>query len=159
MRLSWELYFLEIANLVAERSTCLRRQVGAIAVKDRRIIATGYNGQIKNAPHCKVCLREELGIPSGEREEICRAIHAEQNVIIQCAIYGVSIKGSTLYCTTKPCITCFKMLVNAEIPHILYLKPYHSTSYFKSLLKECCYEEIGYKIDGKQIYELKKVES
>lgn len=123
-RKSWVDYFIAQAFLAAEQSTCLRRQVGAVAVKEKRVIATGYNGQVSGAPHCKTCLREKLGVPSGERLDICRALHAEQNVIIQCAKFGVSLQGAILYQTTKPCLTCFKMLLNSGIQKIVYEHDY-----------------------------------
>ncbi len=108
---------MRMAELVASRSTCLRRHVGAVLVRDRRILATGYNGAPKKLKHCAEtgCLREKLNIPSGERHELCRGIHAEQNAIIQAALFGISTKGASLYCTTKPCIICTKMLINAGI--------------------------------------------
>jgi len=117
---------LDITELVAKRSTCRRRQVGAILVKDNRILATGYNGAPSGLKHCLDvgCLREEMGIPSGERQELCRGLHAEQNVIIQAASHGVSIAGSTLFCTCLPCITCSKMLIQAGIRQIYYLEGY-----------------------------------
>ena len=126
MRPSWDEYFMQIAELVATRSTCLRRKVGAVLVKDKRILATGYNGAPRNLPHCEVtgCLREKLRIPSGERQEICRGLHAEQNAIIQAALYGTSIKGSTLYCTHQPCITCSKMIINAGIEKVVFKGEY-----------------------------------
>ena len=125
-RPSWETYFMDIAFLVAKRSTCRRRRVGAIAVADKRILATGYNGAPSGLDHCLDigCLREELGIASGERHELCRGLHAEQNVIIQAAYHGVSIKGATLYCTNLPCSICAKMLINAGIGHIVYQDGY-----------------------------------
>ncbi len=117
---------MDIADLVARRSTCLRRQVGAVAVKDKRILATGYNGAPSGIPHCLEvgCLREQEGIPSGERHELCRGIHAEQNVIIQAAYHGVPIQGGTLYCTNLPCAICSKMLINAGIKEIYYREGY-----------------------------------
>ncbi|MBW1742279.1 MAG: cytidine/deoxycytidylate deaminase family protein [Deltaproteobacteria bacterium] len=125
-RPSWKTYFMDIAFLVAKRSTCLRRQVGAIAVAEKRILATGYNGAPSGLAHCLEvgCLREELGIASGERHELCRGLHAEQNVIIQAAYHGVSIKGATLYCTNLPCSICSKMLINAGIGDIVYQEGY-----------------------------------
>ena len=113
-RMPWPDYFMNITYLVRERSTCLRRKVGAIAVKDRHILATGYNGAPSGVRHCLEtgCLREQMGIPSGQRHEICRGLHAEQNVIIQAAVHGVSIAGAELYCTTFPCAMCSKMLIN-----------------------------------------------
>lgn len=120
-RPDWDEYFLDIAKLVARRSTCLRRQVGALIVKNRRILTTGYNGTPTGITHCEVtgCLREKLGVPSGQRHEICRGLHAEQNSIIQAALYGVNIEGGTLYCTNQPCSICAKMLINAGIKEIV----------------------------------------
>lgn len=126
VRPSWDDYFMEIARVVATRSTCLRRQVGAVLVKEKRILTTGYNGAPRGLAHCLEvgCLREQLGIPSGERQELCRGLHAEQNAIIQAAYHGVSIAGATLYCTHQPCITCAKMLINAGIKRIVYEEAY-----------------------------------
>lgn len=125
-RPSWDEYFMDIARRVATRSTCLRRAVGAILVHDKRIIASGYNGGPSGLAHCLDigCLREKLGIPSGQQHELCRGIHAEQNAIIQAARYGVSIEGSVLYCTTQPCTQCTKMLINAGITEIVYAEGY-----------------------------------
>jgi dCMP deaminase len=125
-RPSWDEYFMEIARLVVSRSTCLRRQVGAVIVKDKKILATGYNGAPLGLPHCidVGCLRDTLKIPSGERHELCRGLHAEQNAIIQAAYYGISINGATLYCTNLPCIICTKMLINAGITRVVYEKGY-----------------------------------
>lgn len=116
-RKSWDIYFMDIARLVAERSTCLRRQVGAVLVRDRRILCTGYNGPPHGVPHCDSvgCLRARLKLAAGERIEICRGIHAEQNALVQAAAFGISVRGATLYCTHEPCITCTKMLLNAGI--------------------------------------------
>ncbi len=112
---------MEIAELVSSRSTCLRRQVGAVLVRDKHIIATGYNGAPRGVSHCLEvgCLREKLGIPSGERHEMCRGTHAEQNAIIQAALHGVSTDGATLYCTHQPCILCAKMLINAGVKKVV----------------------------------------
>jgi len=117
---------MEIAFKVATRSTCLRRHVGAVIVRGKRILTTGYNGPPSGLAHCDEvgCLREQLGIPSGQRQEICRGLHAEQNAIIQAALYGVSIEGSTIYVTHQPCITCAKMIINAGIKRIVYANPY-----------------------------------
>ncbi|GAB6110802.1 deoxycytidylate deaminase [Desulfomicrobium escambiense] len=125
-RIPWPQYFMNIAYLVAERSTCLRRKVGALAVKDKRILATGYNGAPAGLTHCLEigCLREKLGIPSGQRHELCRALHAEQNVIIQAAIHGVSIEGADIFCTTQPCILCAKMLINCRVRAIHFAEGY-----------------------------------
>jgi dCMP deaminase len=126
MRPSWDDYFMEIAEVVATRSTCLRRQVGAIIVRDKRILATGYNGAPAGLSHCGEtgCLREKLNIPSGERHELCRALHAEQNAIIQCAVHGVTVKEATIYSTTQPCVLCSKMLINVGIKTIVFQGPY-----------------------------------
>lgn len=136
-RLPWADYFLAIAFLVSERSTCLRRKVGAVAVKDRRILATGYNGAPAGVAHCLEtgCLRKMLNIPSGQRHEICRGLHAEQNIIIQSAVYGVSIAGADIYCTTYPCSLCAKMLINCKIKRIFYVADY-SDELSASMLKE-----------------------
>lgn len=121
-RPSWPDYFMELATVVASRSTCLRRAVGAILVKERRILSTGYNGPPMGLRHCSEvgCLREKLGVPSGERHELCRGLHAEQNAIIQAAVHGISIKGATLYVTHQPCIVCAKMLINAQVDKIVF---------------------------------------
>jgi len=120
-RPDWDHYFMQIASVVATRSTCLRRQVGALLVLNKRILSTGYNGTPSGLSHCRDvgCLREELNVPSGERHELCRGLHAEQNAIIQAAIHGVAIKDSVLYCTHYPCAVCAKMLVNAGISTII----------------------------------------
>jgi len=125
-RPTWDEYFVQIARQVATRSTCLRRHVGTIIVRDKRILSTGYNGAPSGLPHCNVagCLREELGIPSGQRQEICRGLHAEQNAIIQAALHGVSVKGSTIYVTHQPCITCAKMIINSGIVRALFVDAY-----------------------------------
>ena len=125
-RPSWDEYFMDITRRVATRSTCLRRAVGAILVHDKRIIASGYHGGPSGLAHCLDigCLREKLGIPSGQQHELCRGIHAEQNAIIQAARYGVSIEGSVLYCTTQPCTQCTKILINAGITEIVYAEGY-----------------------------------
>lgn len=121
-RPSWDDYFGRITVLVASRATCVRRKVGAILVLEKRILATGYNGAPQGLSHCLEigCLREKQGIPSGERHELCRGIHAEQNVIIQAARYGISIVGATLYCTNLPCVICTKMLINSGVKKICY---------------------------------------
>jgi len=122
MRPSWDEYFMKITKDVAVRSTCLKRQVGAIVVKDHRILSTGYNGAPKNMEHCSVtgCLRKKLKVPSGQRHELCRGLHAEQNAIIQAAWHGVKIKDSTLYSTYQPCVICVKMMINAGIKRLVY---------------------------------------
>ena len=112
--------------MVAKRSTCLRRQVGALIVKDKRILATGYNGAPAGLKHCEEvgCIRKETQVPSGQRHELCRGLHAEQNAIIQAAYHGISIKGATLYCTTSPCVICAKMIINAGIKEVIYEEGY-----------------------------------
>ncbi|MDY6825895.1 MAG: cytidine/deoxycytidylate deaminase family protein [Bacillota bacterium] len=125
-RPDWDHYFMQIAQVIASRSTCLRRHVGALVVLDKRILSTGYNGAPTGLKHCEEvgCLREKLKVPSGERHELCRGLHAEQNAIIQAAIHGVAIKGATLYCTHYPCSVCAKMLVNAGIKKIILAENY-----------------------------------
>jgi dCMP deaminase len=125
-RPSWDEYFLTLAFEVSKRSTCLRRAVGAVLVKDRRILATGYNGVPSGLRHCEEtgCLREQLGVPSGMRHEICRGLHAEQNAIIQAARYGIDIEGSSIYITTEPCSVCSKMIINAGITEIVFAQAY-----------------------------------
>ena len=125
-RPSWETYFMDIATLVAKRSTCLRRSVGAVIVKDRQVLSTGYNGAPSGIHHCAAtgCMREQLNVPSGERHELCRGIHAEQNAIIQAAFHGVSIKGAWLFCTNQPCSICAKMIINAGLQKVYYLSGY-----------------------------------
>jgi dCMP deaminase len=136
-RPSWDEYFLSIAKLVARRSTCLRRVVGAVLVKQRRILATGYNGTPSGIIHCSEvgCLRERLKVPSGQRHELCRGLHAEQNVLLQAALYGTSTAQSTLYITNQPCIICAKMLINAGIKEIVILNGYPDKM-AKDFLKE-----------------------
>ena len=130
-------YFLKIATVVAERSTCRRHHVGAVAVRDKHILATGYNGAAAGLKDCLElgCLRDELNIKSGTRQEVCRGIHAEQNVIIQASLHGVSLEGGTIYCTHSPCILCAKMLVNAKIKRFVTFGSYSDDS-FKELFGE-----------------------
>jgi dCMP deaminase len=136
-RPDFDTYMLKIAAVVAERSTCLRHHIGAVAVRDKHILTTGYNGAPAGLKDCLElgCLRNEQGIPSGERQEICRAIHAEQNVIIQAALHGVSLEGSTIYCTHTPCVLCAKMLVNARIKRFVSSGHYADET-FITLFKE-----------------------
>jgi len=142
-RPSWENYFMGITALVAKRSTCLRRSVGAIIVKDKRILTTGYNGAPSGVRHCLEvgCLREQLNVASGERHELCRGIHAEQNAIIQAAFHGVSIKDSALFCTNLPCSICAKMIINAGIKKIYYLSGY-ADAISEDMLREASVEII-----------------
>ena len=136
-RPSWDEYFMKAAFLVAERSTCLRRHVGAVLIKDKQILATGYNGAPMGITHCdKVgCLREELKVPSGQRHEICRGLHAEQNVLLQAAKHGVSVRGSSIYITNAPCSICAKMIINAGITEVVIADNYPDEM-AKKFLKE-----------------------
>jgi len=120
-RPSWDHYFMRIAHEVAERSTCLRRQVGAVVVLDKRILATGYNGAPSGLPHCAEvgCLRTQLNVPSGERHELCRGLHAEMNALLQGARYGIRMEGSTLYSTHVPCSLCAKMIINTGLVRVV----------------------------------------
>jgi dCMP deaminase len=121
-RPSWDEYFMHITREVAKRSTCLRRHVGAVIVQDKRILTTGYNGPPRGLAHCDEvgCVRQQMSVPSGERTELCRGLHAEQNAIIQAALHGVRIAGSDIYITLQPCVLCAKMLINAGIRRIVY---------------------------------------
>ena len=125
-RPSWDEYFMEMAELARKRTTCIRRGVGAVIVKDNRVIATGYNGVPKGITHCSEagCLRQQLGVPSGKMHELCRGVHAEQNAIIQAAAMGHAIEGATLYCTTQPCTVCTKMIINAGIRRVVVKEAY-----------------------------------
>ena len=136
-RPDWEIYFLKIAQLASTRSTCIRRHVGAVLVKEKKILATGYNGAPSGSPHCTDvgCLRDEERVPSGQRHELCRGLHAEQNAILQAAYHGVSIQGSVLFCTNFPCVICSKMLINAGIRQIFYLEGYPDPLSEKMLLE------------------------
>jgi dCMP deaminase len=139
-------YFLKIASVVAERSTCRRHHMGAIAVRDKHILTTGYSGAPAGAKDCLElgCLRDEQGITSGTRQEICRAIHAEQNVIIQAGLHGVSLEKSTVYCTHTPCVLCAKMLVNAKIGRFVSFGKYNDDEFIK------LFKEAGIKVDMKE---------
>ena len=136
-RPGWDEYFIKLALLVAERSTCRRHHVGAVIVRDRKILTTGYNGAASGIRDCLQlgCLRNEKNIPSGTRHEICRAIHAEQNAIIQAGLHGIDIRNAEIYCTHSPCILCAKMLVNAKISRFITCNEYPDKS-FKSLFRE-----------------------
>ena len=133
---------MNIATIVASRSTCLRRKVGALIVKERRILSTGYNGTPSGIIHCEDvgCLRDELNVPSGQRHELCRGLHAEQNALLQAALHGISLKGSILYCTNQPCIICAKMLINAGIKEVVI------DSGYPDRLAEDILKEAGVKI-------------
>jgi len=147
MRPDWNQYFMDIAELVKTRSTCLRRQVGAVIVKDKRILTTGYNGAPSGMRHCLElggCLREQMKVPSGERHELCRALHAEQNAIIQAAYHGISIQGATMYVTLQPCSLCAKMAVNAGIVKIVF-KGSYPDELSMAILEEAGIELVLYK--------------
>jgi dCMP deaminase len=145
-RLDADEYFLKIASVVAERSTCRRHHVGAVAVRNKHILATGYNGAASGLKDCLElgCLRDELSIPSGTRHEICRGIHAEQNVIIQASLHGVSLDGSTIYATHTPCILCAKMLVNAKIKRYVSFGKYDDNAFIE------LFREAGVQVDIKE---------
>lgn len=130
-----DIYFLNIASVVATRSTCLRNHVGSVIVKNKRILSTGYNGAPSGMEHCLDigCVRDLENIPSGTRHEKCRAVHSEQNAIIQAAIHGVSIEGATIYCTHQPCILCAKMIINANIKRVVYRNGYPDEDSLKFL--------------------------
>ncbi len=136
-RPTWDEYFLEIACLVSRRSTCLRRRVGAVLVRDKRILATGYNGVPSKIRHCSEvgCIREKMSVPSGERHELCRGLHAEQNAFLQAALHGTSVKDASLYSTTQPCVICAKMIINAGIKEIVIQGDYPDKM-SKDLLRE-----------------------
>jgi dCMP deaminase len=125
-RPSWDEYFMEIAETVAKRSTCLRRRVGAVIVRDKRILATGYNGNLTGLPHCEQigCIREEKKIPSGKMQELCRGLHAEQNALLFAASYGANIRNATLYCTHQPCVLCAKMVIQSGLTRIVFKGEY-----------------------------------
>ena len=149
-RPSWDEYFLDIVVRVARRSTCLRRQTGAVIVKDKRILSTGYNGAPMGLAHCSEvgCLRDERKIESGERHELCRGLHAEQNAVIQAAFHGVSINGAAIYCTHQPCTLCAKMIINSGIRDIFYISSYPD-ELAVDLLKEAGIEQIQLATPGK----------
>ncbi|MDA7857910.1 dCMP deaminase family protein [bacterium] len=121
-RLSWNEYFMKITQVVAERSTCLRRKVGAVIVKEKRILATGYNGAVTGLAHCEDagCLREELKVPAGQRQEICRGLHAEANALLFAAVEGTNMEGAVIYCTHQPCILCAKMIIQSGIRRVIF---------------------------------------
>ena len=150
IRPTWDQYFIKLAWLVAERSTCERHHVGAVIVRDKRILTTGYNGAASGIKDCLKlgCLRNKLNIPSGTRHEVCRAIHAEQNAIIQAGTHGININDGTLYCTHSPCILCAKMIVNAKIKKVVMCVQYPDES-FKNL-----FDEAGIKYQTMDIPEL-----
>lgn len=143
IRPSWDQYFMSITQVVSDRSTCLRRQIGALIIHDRRILTTGYNGAPSGLSHCEQvgCIREQQGIASGERHELCRGLHAEQNAIIQAALSGVSIRGGTLYTTHFPCGMCAKMIINSGIVRVVY------SSEYPDPLSQVLFHEGGVSVD------------
>jgi dCMP deaminase len=144
-RPSWDSYFMQIAQMVASRSTCIRRQVGAVIVKDKQILSTGYNGSPSGLKHCGEvgCLRQVLKISSGERTEICRAVHAEQNALLQAARHGVAIEGADMYTSVQPCVLCTKMIINTGIKRVIYASPYPDSMAMK-IAEESGLELIAY---------------
>jgi dCMP deaminase len=150
-RPSWDKYFISITDLVSSRSTCLRRSVGAVIVKNRHILATGYNGAPSGVTHCAVtgCLRKKMDVPSGERHELCRGTHAEQNAIVQAAKHGISIDGADIYVNTKPCSICSKMIINAGIKRVCYLGDY-SDGMSEEMLKEAGVEMVRFEPSGEK---------
>ena len=153
-RPSWDEYFMSIANLASTRSTCMRRKVGAVIVKDKKILSTGYNGAPRGLAHCLEigCLRDKLKVKSGERHELCRAIHAEQNAVIQAAVSGVSIEGADIYSTTFPCVLCSKIIINAGIKRIIVIEGYPDQ------LSQDMLNEAGIKVEYMSDKNLPKVE-
>jgi len=141
-RPSLDEYFMRIAHLVGTRSTCLRRVVGAVVVKDKHILSTGYNGAPAGMKHCEEtgCLREKHGVPSGQKHELCRGVHAEQNAIIQAAAFGTPMRGSVIYSTTYPCTICAKMIINAGIVEVIFDVDYEDP------LSKALFEESGMKL-------------
>jgi len=148
-RPDWDQYFLEIAQVVAKRSTCVRRQIGAVIVRDRRILTTGYNGAPSGLKHCieMGCLRDELGIASGTRHEMCRALHSEMNAVIQAAQHGVSTRGATIYSTRQPCSVCARMIINAGIIRVVYTGDYPD-DFSMELLREAGIELVRIPADA-----------
>ena len=153
-RKSWDQYFMEMALHVGSRTTCLRRPVGAVLVKEKRVLATGYNGAPAGFAHCSEtgCIREKLKIPSGERHELCRGVHAEQNAVVQSARFGVAIKDSTVYTTTFPCVICAKILINAGITTVVYLGGYQDALSEKMLKEESEMVLVAFPLEGLDPY-------
>lgn len=143
LRPDWDEYYMRIVEVISTRSTCLRRHVGSVLVLGNRILASGYNGSPSKIKHCKVCLRETKKIPSGQRQELCRGLHSEQNVLLQCCLHGISTNNAILYSTTYPCSICMKMLINAKIKKIIYKYDYND-SLSKKLVKESKIKLIKY---------------
>ncbi len=144
-RPTWHEYFMEMAYLASKRSTCLRRAVGAVLVRDNQLLSSGYNGSPKGTPHCAEvgCLREQQNVPSGQKHELCRGVHAEQNAIIQAAINGSSTRGAELYCTNQPCSICARLIINAEIKTV-YIAERYPDALSEQLFREAGVELIIY---------------
>ncbi|MDP8231836.1 MAG: cytidine/deoxycytidylate deaminase family protein [Candidatus Zophobacter franzmannii] len=151
----WQQYFMKMAYLCAERSTCTRRAVGAVIVRNNQILSTGYNGAPKGVRHCSItgCLREQMNIPSGQRHEMCRGVHAEQNAIIQAAVNGSSIKGGELYCTNQPCSICAKIIINSEIKKVYIAEPYND-KLAEEMMREAGVELIKVDVETGEMTEL-----
>ncbi|PKN73457.1 MAG: cytidine deaminase [Candidatus Cloacimonetes bacterium HGW-Cloacimonetes-3] len=154
-RPSWQQYFMQMAYLASKRSTCLRRAVGAVLIRDNQIISTGYNGSPKGVPHCADtgCLREQQNVPSGERHELCRGVHAEQNAIIQAAINGNSTRGASLYCTHQPCSICARLIINAEIKTVFVSEAYPD-ALGEQLFREAGVELVQYALGSNELKKL-----
>lgn len=155
MRPSWDEYFFNIMAVVATRSSCLRRQVAAIAVKDKRILATGYNGAPTGIRHCidrGGCMRERLNIPSGEQQQKCMAIHAEENLIVQAAIHGISLKGCDIYCTNQPCVMCARKIISIQPKHLYYQQAYPDIEAIRLLEEVANYGIMFKKINDEQVH-------
>jgi len=153
-RPSWDEYFMALAEVVSRRATCVRRGVGALLVRDRRILATGYNGAPTGLQHCGQagCMREQMNVPSGQRHELCRGLHAEQNAIIQAAVYGVSVKDAKMFVTFQPCVVCAKMIINAKIGEVVFAGEYPDSLAMNLL------QEAGVKMTRESIYKEGKCE-
>ncbi len=154
-RPTWQQYFMQMAYLAAKRSTCLRRAVGAVMVRDNQIVSTGYNGSPKGTPHCSEvgCLREQQNVPSGQKHELCRGVHAEQNAIIQAAINGSSTRGAELYCTNQPCSICARLIINAEIKTV-YVAETYPDALAEQLFKEAGVDLIQFNIETNALVRL-----
>ncbi len=153
-RPTWQEYFFNIMAVIATRSSCMRRQIAAIAVKDKRILATGYNGAPTGIKHCVDrggCMREQLNIPSGEKQEKCLAVHAEENLIVQAAIHGISLRGCDIYCTHQPCIMCARKIISIQPKNLFYTNHYPDQDAFDLFNEVGRYGESVNKINDKTV--------